>query len=439
MAREGFAPGGFVGSGRLEPEAAEVRSGPLVGFGEVCGVWLQKRRAENVDSGGREGENALVPRNAPPALRKVRTVLVTMFEPEGAAFGGELSLFREHYGLKPVDPSVAGLEGRVWWASEPGLLAVVTGVGTANTAVAPLLLALDGRFDLAAAWWLVSGIAGIDPGYGTIGDAIWADVCVDGDLAFEIHPADAPAGWPVGIFPLGSRAPFGPASGGEGGFQGRYEVQWLDPESVDWALSLTADALRESALGSEDLASRAAEPPAGGPGLAGGPAGVGDGYSVADPEPRFGAPLVDLCSRYGLDSPPMARPAVRRAAVLSACRFWHGQRMNDWARRWVDYWSGGRSVFAVSGMEDSGLLLAVERLARTGQADARKRLILRTASNFTMPPPGTAALESLAGPEPDPDGGSAEAADYLLPGIDLAREHALRVAMPVIDAAAGGD
>ena len=35
--------------------------------------------------------------------------------------------------------------------------------------------------------------------------------------------------------------------------------------------------------------------------------------------------------------------------------FWHGKIMNDWANRWVSYWTDGATDFVTSGMEDTGI------------------------------------------------------------------------------------
>ena len=49
-----------------------------------------------------------------------------------------------------------------------GVLAVLTGVGTAKSAAAIMALGLDPRFDLRRAYWLVAGIAGINPARGSL-------------------------------------------------------------------------------------------------------------------------------------------------------------------------------------------------------------------------------------------------------------------------------
>jgi purine nucleoside permease len=56
-----------------------------------------------------------------------------------------------------------------------------------------------------------------------------------------------------------------------------------------------------------------------------------------------------------------------------------------------------------SNMEDSGTLTGLARLARVGRVDMDRVLVLRTASNFTMPPADKSA--SWSHEQPYPDGG----------------------------------
>ena len=48
-------------------------------------------------------------------------------------------------------------------------------------------------FDLSQAYWLVTGIAGIDPEDASIGSVAWSSFLVDGDLGHEIDAREIPA------------------------------------------------------------------------------------------------------------------------------------------------------------------------------------------------------------------------------------------------------
>src|SRR5690242_1552841 len=100
-------------------------------------------------------------RAAPPI--PVKVVVVTMFE-RGADKGdqpGELQFWVERNHLDRVIAFPQGFHDLRM--NDDGVLAVLTGVGTAKSAASIMALGMDSRFDLTHAYWLVAGIAGIDP------------------------------------------------------------------------------------------------------------------------------------------------------------------------------------------------------------------------------------------------------------------------------------
>lgn len=56
--------------------------------------------------------------------------------------------------------------------ADGSVLSVVTGIGNSNAAATIMALGLDSRFDLTSSYWLVAGIAGIDPADGSLGSAV---------------------------------------------------------------------------------------------------------------------------------------------------------------------------------------------------------------------------------------------------------------------------
>jgi len=70
--------------------------------------------------------------------------------------------------------------------------------------------------------------------------------------------------------------------------------------------------------------------------------------------------------------------------------------MNNWAEDWVGYWTKGAGHFATTAEEDSGFMQSLTFLAQVRKVDLDRVLVLRTASNFDMPPPGQTPAELLA-------------------------------------------
>ncbi|WP_228727350.1 purine nucleoside permease [Novosphingobium aureum] len=282
----------------------------------------------------------------------VKVVIVSLFEigeDEGDT-AGEFQLWKERRGLTQRIAFPQGFHD-LYYNSETQVLGMVTGIGTSRSTASTMALGLDERFDLRQAYWLVAGIAGIDPEDATIGSVAWARYVVDGDLAHEIDAREIPADWKTGYFARGTQGPndkttpVDPESG---------EVFAINPSLESWAFRLTKD------VKLPDTPAIAAE-------------------------------------RRAFAGYPMAQkpPFVLEGEQLSAMTFWHGKLLTDWANDWVDYWTKGKGEFVTSAMEDTGVMQAMTRLDASGRVDAERVLVLRAGSNFTMPPEGTDAATYL--------------------------------------------
>jgi purine nucleoside permease len=111
---------------------------------------------------------------------------------------------------------------------------------------------------------------------------------------------------------------------------------------------------------------------------------------------RLDPALVDWAYRLTRDI-ELPSGTVLKGAVLAGNSLWHGALLNRWAEDWVAYWTGGEARFTVSAMEDVGIVSSLQALGRAGRVDPERLLILRTASNYTVPPDGVSAAASLAG------------------------------------------
>lgn len=280
----------------------------------------------------------------------VRIVIVSMFE-VGADTGdapGEFQLWKERRHLDRRIPFPQSFHD-LYYNADSQILGMVTGVGTARSATATMALGLDPRFDLSHAYWLVAGIAGVDPAKASIGSAAWAHYVVDGDLAHEIDAREIPKGWKTGYFALDTQGPDDRRPPNPRG-----ELFELNLGLRDWAYALT-----------KDLA-------------------LPDDPGIAKERARYAG--------YPMAQRP---PFVLKGDQLSAMTFWHGTLMNQWAQDWVKYWTAGKGEFVTSAMEETGTLQAADYLARAGRVDRNRFMVLRTASNYTMPPPGFTAAQYL--------------------------------------------
>lgn len=310
-----------------------------------------------------------------PMPLPVKAVVVTMFE-IGADSGDKAAEFQLWYERQKLSQRLAFPHHHdLFYNPDTGVLGMVTGIGTAKSASAVMALGLDPRFDLSRAYWLIAGIAGVDPEDASIGSAAWAQWLVDGDLAHEIDAREIPADWPDGYFARGTTRPDDPARPKPTG-----EVFRLNPQLTEWAYQRTRDIVLPDNEGLQH-------------------------------------------ARAGYTQYPNALkpPFVLKGDNLAGMTYWHGEKLNAWANRWVHYWSDGAGEFVTSAMEDTGSVQALEYLHPTGKVDKNRVMVLRTASNYVLPPDGVSAADNLV----------AERKGYS--GLEAAVEAAYVVGAAVID------
>ncbi|MSU65821.1 MAG: purine nucleoside permease [Opitutus sp.] len=284
---------------------------------------------------------------------KPKVVVVTMFEigNDTGDMPGELQYWVEREKLERVI-SLPQAYHAVRANADGSLIAILTGVGNTRAAATVMALGLDPRFDFSQSYWLVAGIAGVDPADASLASAAWAEWIVNGDLGHEIDSREMPKNWSTGYVPLRRSRPYELPRVTDDSSQ----VFRLEPGLVNWAYDLTKDV---KLLDSEGMATRRAE--------------------------------------YGGTPNAQRAPFVLKGDTLSSETFWHGQLLNQWANEWVKYHTRGAGNYVTTGMEDTGTLQALTWLARAGRVDVRRTLVLRTGSNFDGPKPGQTAAESLFG------------------------------------------
>lgn len=139
---------------------------------------------------------------------QVKAVVAAMFE-IGEDTGdrpGEFQFWVEREKLDRILPFPAGYHA-LRSNAKGSILGVLTGQGVTNAATSIMALGMDPRFDLSKAYWLVAGIAGVDPADASLGSAAWANYVLDGDLVREIDSREAPGDWPYARFALRAKKP----------------------------------------------------------------------------------------------------------------------------------------------------------------------------------------------------------------------------------------
>jgi purine nucleoside permease len=283
----------------------------------------------------------------------VKAVIVTMWErgtPEDGEIG-ELELWVQREKLFKKYPFPIGDTDILM--NYENVLAVLTGIGASNASTVIAALGSDSRFDLSKAYWIISGVAGVDPEDASIGSASWAEYIVDGDLMHELDSKEAPDDWPYGKLSLSGSQP----NERTPHVTDKHIVHRLNPSLVEWAYKNTKN------------------------------------IQLTDyPE------LKTFRAQFTGYPNAVKSPFVLKGDSLGSCSYWHGDVLTKWANDWVKMYTEGKGNFVMSNMEDHGTITALHRLSKAGLVDYDKILVLRTASNYCKPPPGEDALWHFSAP-----------------------------------------
>lgn len=277
---------------------------------------------------------------APQMAPKV--VVITMFPPETRPWleGEHLTIKIPVAGMNADFPDVN--------CNAQGLCAVTTGMGFANAASTMSALVYSGKFDLRRTYFIIDGIAGVDPKDGTLGSVHWARYAVDATLRHEIDPRQMPSEWTTSFVGLGAATP-----GHKPVHLAGTEIYRLNETLLQKAYALSRD--------TQLVDSPAAQ-----------------AYRRHyDGTVATGAPIVSICD------------------TSSADLYWHGSIMAQQIEAWTALISDGKANYCTSQMEDNATLTALKRGSDAGLVDFNRVALLRSASNFDREGKEQTAAESL--------------------------------------------
>ena len=297
---------------------------------------------------------------------------------------GELRYWVERERLTRVI-KVRGAFNPAYLSADGSILAMKVGPNSLHPAVNITALGLDPQFDFSKSYWLFNGIAGISPAAGTIGDVVWTDFVVNGDVGHEIDAREIPKDWPTGYFPAGKQSPY----------QTPRVVQGSKEDVRTWSKA----AFNRNGGGNVIAFNR---------GLAGWALAQTAGVTLTDD-----AVMQAVRKAYAGYPAAQRAPKVHLGATLSAETFWHGALLDLWAADWTRYMTDGQGAYVTTETNDAGSMVAISALAAAGRVDPNRVMLLRAASNFDMPPPGVSAAQGLA------DQGPGSYAGYL-PALESA-------------------
>ncbi|PBP26319.1 hypothetical protein BUE80_DR002593 [Diplocarpon rosae] len=288
-----------------------------------------------------------------------KVFIISMFSPEAdiwysnadtpGSIGNLLAKNITIPGLSPLFPAVHCLE-------DGSVCQLTTGEAEINAAVTITALMLSPLFNLEKTYFLIGGIAGVNPKYGTICDVAFSKYAVQVALQYEFDTREIPSNYSTGYIPQGSDAP------------GEYPQNIYGTEvfEVNGALrDIAAEFARTATLNdsSEAVAYRANYAPANNASAI---------YAAATKKP-------------GIIKCDTATSDVYYSGVLLGLAFENTTALL----------TNGSGVYCMTAQEDNATLEALLRGAVHKIVDFSRIIIMRTASDFDRPYPGQSATENL--------------------------------------------
>ncbi|KAJ7066171.1 purine nucleoside permease [Mycena amicta] len=281
-----------------------------------------------------------------------RVFIVNYFATEAAQWYDipEFNLLAQNItvpGFSPLFPEA--------FCTEDGLICqVITGQAEINAASTMSSLINSPRFDLRSTYFVLSGIAGVNPKLATLGSVTFARYAVQG-LQHEFDAREKPEHFPSGYFAHGTTSP------------GEYPG-WIDGTEV----FEVNDALRHVAA---DLA-RSAK--------------LQDTPACQELRAQYASAPI-----YAAGAAP---PTIALCDTFTSDTFWSGALLAEAFENTTRILTSGKASACSTQQEDNAVLSALLRGALTRLVDFSRIIVIRSGSDFDRQPPGGSAADNLFAP-----------------------------------------
>ncbi|WFD20905.1 hypothetical protein MCAP1_003160 [Malassezia caprae] len=216
------------------------------------------------------------------------------------------------------------------------------GEGEINAAASMTALLYSPKFNLIQTYFLINGIAGINPAMGTIGSVGFPQYAVQFGLQYGLDGREIPANWTGSFWNYGTSEP------------GVYPSVFYGTE----VFGLNS-ALRDKVF---TIASQNK---------------LNDTQLAMDRRAAFP------------DAPANTPPAVFQGDVMTSDLYFTGGVFGDMASNLTLTLTNGTGAYALTAQEDNAVLETLVRAHKAGVADYGRAILYRSASNFDRAPPGS--------------------------------------------------
>lgn len=235
---------------------------------------------------------------------------------------------------------------------------LTTGESEINAAVTISSLIASSQFDLTETYFLIAGIAGVNPKYGTLGSIAFSKYAIQVALQYEFDAREKPADFPTGYFPQGSYAP------------DEYPGSIYGTEVFE-----VNEALRDIAA---DLAATATK--------------FNDSSAAIAYRANFSTGLDGNATLYEAAT---KAPGIIKCDTATSDVYFSGALLGEAFENTTTLLTNGSGIYCMTAQEDNATLEAMLRGAVNKLVDFSRIIVMRTASDFDRPYSGETPEENL--------------------------------------------
>ncbi|PON30934.1 hypothetical protein TGAM01_v200354 [Trichoderma gamsii] len=315
----------------------------------------------------------------PSSVLSPKVFIISMFDPEGQIWHDNFiqSGLGNLSSRVITTPGLSMLYTRIFCTQTGTVCQLTVGEGEINSAVSMTALILSSRFNLTQTYFLLAGIAGVNPRYATIGSVALARYSVQVALQYEIDPRSLPGDWPTGYIPYGRTYPF------------EYPCITYGTEVFELSANL-----RDAAYNFTQRAK----------------------LVDADEPRRYRALYGSMGESYRMAVRP---PSVVKCDGATSDVYYSGEKLARAFENTTALWTNGTGAYCMSAQEDNAILEVLVRFAIEGFVDFSRIIAMRTGSNFDRPPPSLSDWEHLT--RADQNGFHIAIANLYNAGIEIVR------------------
>ncbi|KAH6892462.1 purine nucleoside permease [Thelonectria olida] len=278
---------------------------------------------------------------------KPKILVVNLFSYEAAIWYEKMPSLLAHNisvpGLSPIYPQVHCVRSGE-------ICQMTTGESEINAAASFSSLLLSPKFDFTSTYFLINGIAGVNPKLGTLGTVAMAKFTVQVALQYELDAREIPENMTTGYVGYGNSMP------------NEYPTTQYGTEVFE-----LNEALRDIAF---DCASRAK---------------LSDAKSAKEYRAKY-------TSKDKVYVAGAKAPAVVKCDSATSDVYYTGNLLSEAFENTTQMWTNQtKMTYCMTAQEDSAVLASLLRADLAGLADYSRAILMRTASDFDRPPPDTSA------------------------------------------------